>query len=47
MYKNNMLVFIILVLPIIGGFSILDYVVGIPGQHIYDIFAAIATYLFL
>ncbi len=47
MYKNNMLIFIILVLPIIGGFSILDYVVGIPGQHIYDIFAAIATYLFL
>ncbi len=47
MYKNNMLVFIILVLPIIGGFSILDYVVGIPGQHIYDIFATIATYLFL
>lgn len=47
MYKNNMLIFIILVLPIIGGFSILDFVVGIPGQYIYNSFAAMATYLFL
>jgi len=47
MYRNNMLIFIILVLPIIGGFSILDFVVGIPGKYIYDIFAAMATYLFL
>ncbi|GAA0779788.1 site-2 protease family protein [Clostridium subterminale] len=47
MYRNNMLIFIILVLPIIGGFSILDFVVGIPGQQIYNIFAAMATYLFL
>ncbi len=42
-----MLIFIILVLPIIGGFSILDFVVGVPGQYIYNIFAAMATYLFL
>ncbi len=47
MYKNNMLIFIILVLPIIGGLSILDFIVGIPGQYIYNIFAAMATYLFL
>ncbi|WP_346940150.1 site-2 protease family protein [uncultured Clostridium sp.] len=47
MYRNNMLIFIILVLPIIGGFSILDFVVGIPGKYIYDIFATMATYLFL
>ncbi|WP_346917132.1 site-2 protease family protein [Clostridium sp.] len=47
MYRNNMLIFIILVLPIIGGFSILDFIVGIPGKYIYDIFVAMATYLFL
>ncbi len=47
MYKNNMLIFIILVLPIIGGLSILDFIVGIPGQYIYNMFAAMATYLFL
>jgi len=47
MYRNNMLIFIILILPIIGGHSILDLVVGIPGKYIYNIFAAMATYLIL
>ncbi len=47
MYKNNLFILIILVLPIIGGLSILDLIVGIPGQYIYNVFAAIATYLIL
>ncbi|MFR1710430.1 MAG: site-2 protease family protein [Clostridium sp.] len=47
MYKNNLIIFIILILPIISGISILDLVVGIPGQYIYNVFAAIATYLIL
>lgn len=47
MYKSNLVIFIILVLPVIGRFSILDLIVGIPGQYIYNVFAAIATYLIL
>ena len=47
MYKNNLFILIILVLPVIGGLSILDLIVGIPGQYIYNVFAAIATYLIL
>ncbi len=47
MYKSNLFIFIILVLPVIGRFSILDLIVGIPGQYIYNVFAAIATYLIL
>ena len=47
MYKSNLVIFIILVLPVIGRLSILDLIVGIPGQYIYNVFAAIATYLIL
>jgi Zn-dependent protease len=47
MYKSNLVIFIILVLPVIGRFSILDLIVGIPGQYIYNVFAGIATYLIL
>ncbi|MEG0308706.1 MAG: site-2 protease family protein [Clostridium sp.] len=46
MYKNNMFIFIILVLPLIGNKSILDIIVGIPGIMIFNVvFGAVSTIL--
>ncbi|MEG1256955.1 site-2 protease family protein [Clostridium sp.] len=46
MYKNNMIILIILIFPFIGNKSILDIVVGIPGMIIFDMISRIASSVF-
>lgn len=45
-YKYNLVIFLILIMPIIGGNSILDFVVGIPGHVIFSSFCKVAFLIF-
>jgi Zn-dependent protease len=38
-YKYQMIMFVLLILPIIGGMSILDLIVGIPGITLFNLVA--------
>lgn len=43
LYKYQMVIFIILILPLIGERSILDFIVGIPGRALFGFFVNIVT----
>lgn len=43
LYKYQMVIFIILILPLIGESSILDFLVGIPGGALFGFFVNIVT----
>lgn len=46
MQKYNMVIFLGLILPLIGGNSILYYVVGVPGQLLFSMFLKLAFIIF-
>lgn len=46
MYKYNLAIFVALVFPLIGGNSILDIVVGIPGNAIFTAFCSLGLLIF-
>lgn len=43
MYRYQLIIFMVLVFPIIGGVSIFYYIVGIPSQAIYSMFMKLAS----
>jgi Zn-dependent protease len=43
MYRYQLIIFMVLVFPIIGGRSIFYYIVGIPSQAIYSMFMKLAS----
>lgn len=46
MYKYNLAIFVALLFPLIGGNSILDIVVGIPGNAIFTAFCSLGLLIF-
>lgn len=46
MYRYNLPIFIILLIPLIGGNSILDLVVGIPGKMLFSTFCSLGLLIF-
>ena len=46
MYRYNLAIFVVLVFPLMGGNSILDIVVGIPGNIIFTTFCRVGLLLF-
>lgn len=43
MYRYQLIIFIAFVMPIIGGRSVFDYIVGIPSNAIYRVFRNLAS----
>ncbi|WP_291575156.1 site-2 protease family protein [Clostridium sp. UBA4548] len=43
LYRYQMIIFIILILPLIGGYSILDFLVGVPGNALFGFLVKIIT----
>lgn len=46
MYKYNLIIFLILVLPLFGNNSALDIIVGVPGRIIFNSFCNLALMIF-
>ena len=45
MYRYNMVIFLVLILPVLGSNSILDIVVGVPGRMLFGLFCNVAFML--
>lgn len=43
MYRYQLIIFLILIMPIVGGRSVLGYIVGIPSMAIYSTFMKLAV----
>ncbi|MFT8316270.1 MAG: site-2 protease family protein [Clostridium sp.] len=42
MYRYQLIIFMVLVFPIIGGHSVFDYIIGVPSNAIYSMFEGLA-----
>jgi Zn-dependent protease len=46
LYRYQMIIFLILIIPIIGNRSILEYIIGVPGNKLFDLFYKAISSLF-